>query len=843
MAGIPSIIDLAGVTSDTLSFRLDGAAAFDDSGRSVASAGDVNGDGYGDLIVGAPGASPSGRNDAGSSYVVFGKASGWADLDLGNLGSAGFRLDGAAGSDLSGYSVASAGDVNGDGYGDLVVGAYFADPSGRSSAGSSYVILGKASGFTNLDLGNLGSGGFRLDGAAPVDFRGDLSGYSVASAGDVNGDGFGDIIVGAYLADPSGRGDAGSSYVVFGKASGFTDLDLGNLGDAGFRLDGATPVDFRGDHSGFSVASAGDVNGDGYGDLVVGAPGADPSGRGDAGSSYVILGKASGFTNLDLGNLGSAGFRLDGAVAGDASGFSVASAGDLNGDGYGDIVVGAYTADPSGRAGAGSSYVVFGKASGFTDLDLGNLGPAGFRIGGAGAGDVSGISVASAGDVNGDGYADLIVGATGANPSGRAGAGSSYVVLGKASGFTDLDLGNLGDAGFRLDGAAEDDRSGRSVASAGDLDGDGYDDLVVGAPGADPSGRAGAGSSYVVFGEATAPVARTASGPNLSAFGGDFDDTLTGSAGTDRLVGRGGDDLLLAAADGPDTLDGGAGTDTASFADAAAGVVAVLTTGTVSGGGTLLGIENVTGSAHADVLRGDAGANALVGGDGVDNLLGGAGADTLDGGDGLDIVTYRGSAAVSLDLLGGPGEGGDAEGDVLLGIERLTGTAFGDTLRGSDAADRLDGFHGNDLLAGRAGNDALLGGLGDDTLRGGADRDLLQGGGGADRLEGGAGGDRLTGNGGADLFVWTDAADSVRGDRDAVLDFSRAGGDRLDVAAFDAAFVGSGPFLGGGVASVGWHTAGTTGVEVRLDADGNGTADLVILVAGVARLVEADFVL
>jgi hypothetical protein len=469
------IIDVANLGS--AGFRIDGAAAGDVSGYSVASAGDVNRDGFADLIIGAPGADPSGRSDAGSSYVVFGKASGFSNLNLGNLGSAGFRIDGAAAGDVSGHSVASAGDVNRDGFADLIIGAPGADPSGRSDAGSSYVV----SGSSNLDLANLGSAGFQLNGAA----AGDVSGYSVASAGDVNRDGFADLIIGAPEADPSGRSDAGSSYVVFG----FSNLD--------FRIiDGAA----AGDVSGYSVASAGDVNRDGFADLIIGAPGADPSGRSDAGSSYVVFGKASGFTDIDLGNLGSAGFRIDGAAAGDLSAYSVASAGDVNRDGFADLIIGAPSASPSGRSFAGSSYVVFGKASGFSNLDLGNLGSAGFRIDGAAVRDLSGFSVASAGDVNRDGFADLIIGAPEADPSGRSNAGSTYVVFGKASGFSNLNLGNLGSAGFRIDGAAVDDFSGRSVASAGDVNRDGYADLIVGAYYADPSGRNAAGSSYVIFG-------------------------------------------------------------------------------------------------------------------------------------------------------------------------------------------------------------------------------------------------------------------------------------------------------------------------------------------------------
>jgi len=476
---------------------LNGAAAGDLSGYSVASAGDVNGDGLADVIVGVRFADPSSGADAGSSYVIYGTASP-SDIDLSSLGSSGFRIDGAAAGDNSGWSVASAGDVNGDGRADVIVGAPYADPPSRNAAGSSYVIYGTASP-SNVNLASLdGSSGFRIDGAA----AGDNSGISVASAGDVNGDGRADLIVGAYYADPFSRNLAGSTYVVYGNASP-SDVDLSALGARGFRIDGAG----AGDNSGKSVASAGDVNGDGLADVIVGAPYADPAGlisRSNAGSSYVVYGNASP-SDVDLSSLGSGGFRIDGDSrhAGDNSGWSVASAGDVNRDGFADVIVGAPYADPSSGSSAGSSYVIYGKAAP-SDVDLSFAGFSGFRVDGAAAGDQSGWSVASAGDVNGDGLADVIVGAPYADPSSRADAGSSYVIYGKAS-PSDVDLSSLGSSGFRADGGAAGDLSGYSVASAGDVNGDGRADVIVGAPLANPSSRSGAGSSYL-FGFGTALV-------------------------------------------------------------------------------------------------------------------------------------------------------------------------------------------------------------------------------------------------------------------------------------------------------------------------------------------------
>jgi hypothetical protein len=554
-------------------FRLDGEVAHDLFGISVSNAGDVNGDGFDDVIVGAFGADPNGLS-SGSSYVVFGKASGFsANFDLSTLnGNNGFRLDGVAAHDFSGRSVSNAGDVNGDGFDDLIVGAYGANPNGDSS-GSSYVVFGKASGFSaTMDLSSLdGSDGFRLDGMT----AGDSSGWPVSNAGDVNGDGFDDVIIGAHYAGPNGH-SSGSSYVVFGKASGFSaTMDLSSLdGSNGFRLDGREENDF----SGLSVSTASDVNGDGFDDVIVGAIGAHYAGPNGnwSGSSYVVFGKASGFSaTMELSGLdGSNGFRLDGVAAYDFSGWSVSNAGDVNGDGFDDLIIGATDAD-SNENNSGSSYVVFGKASGFSaTMELSSLdGSNGFRLDGIAENNYSGYSVSTAGDVNGDGFDDVIVGASRASPNGNE-SGSSYVVFGKASGFSaTMELSSLdGSNGFRLDGVSAGDLTGRSVSNAGDVNGDGFDDLIVGAPRADLNGEE-SGSSYIIFG-------RSDFGRDVDFPGTAGDDALTGTkaaerfeagAGNDKMIGRGGADTFYGEA-GDDYIrvadlsfqwvDGGAGRDT-----------------------------------------------------------------------------------------------------------------------------------------------------------------------------------------------------------------------------------------------------------------------------------------
>jgi FG-GAP repeat len=433
-----------------------------------------------------------------------GVASNLDEIDLTNLVSEqGFYINGAAAYDLSGGAVSFAGDINNDGMNDIIIGASYASPYGRSKAGSSYIVYGRIGGYDSpFDLASLNSiQGFRIDGAAAED----LFGSSVSSAGDINNDGIDDIIIGASYADPYGRSRAGSSYVIYGRIGGYgSPLDLANLNSTqGFRIDGATAEDYTGN----SVSAAGDINNDGINDIIVGASRATPLyfpySRVYAGSSYVIYGKTGGYpTPIDLANLNNIQwFRINGAMAGDASGSSVSSAGDINNDGIDDLIIGA----PGSCSGAGSSYVIYGKTGGYsTSVDLASLNNTqGFRINGAMAGDASGISVSSAGDINNDGIKDIIIGAFGASPFGLRNAGSIFIIYGKAGGYnSSLDLASLSSTqGFYVNGAAAGDYTGNSVSAAGDINNDGISDVIIGAYSASPNGNAIAGSTYVVYGK------------------------------------------------------------------------------------------------------------------------------------------------------------------------------------------------------------------------------------------------------------------------------------------------------------------------------------------------------
>ncbi len=543
----------------TNGFVINGLNPGDRFGASVSGAGDINGDGIADLIIGAPSADANGSN-SGSTYIVFGGTTLGLDgsFDLSTLdGSNGFVINGITGNQRLGNSVSDAGDINGDGFDDLIIGA----PSSYYGVGNEFSAVF----FGNADIGSSGSFDLTtLDGSNGL-LLDNFPGYAVNNAGDINGDGFDDLIMGgrSYI-------EGGYSYVIFGGPDVGTNGPLNrNLnGRNGFRIN-YYDVDLNIDRGATrSVSGAGDINGDGIDDLIISTSSfAGVWSSGGPGESFVIFGSTDvgGDGNLNVSSLdGSNGFVIQKKEQSGYFGWSAGSAGDINGDGIADLIIG----DPGGdivdsaeNPYFGKSYIVFGGADiATTGSDLSLLdGSNGFVINSTIPFDKSGYSVSNGGDINGDGIDDLIIGAPGAYRNNDT-AGSTYVVFGGAGigAGGSFDLSTLdGNNGFVIDGIVVGDRLGWSVSGAGDVNADGIDDVIIGAPFADGNGVR-SGSSYVLFGSPVS-VAEATSG-NDTLLGTNAGDVIRGGMGDDLINGRNGNDILLGN-QGNDTLIGGNGDD------------------------------------------------------------------------------------------------------------------------------------------------------------------------------------------------------------------------------------------------------------------------------------------
>jgi hypothetical protein len=491
-------------------YTVNGDSNYDYLGDSVSAAGDVNNDGYADVIVGAPDDDNNGT-DSGSVRIYSG-------FD----GSPLITLNGYNANDQFGMSVSDLGDIDGDGYGEVIIGGNGTVRVVSLVGDWDYDGLSNIIEFTiGTELNNIDSDSDLLtdfteyhgntdplladtDGDGVIDgedtvndwlyfFNGDSAGAgfgeSVSSAGDVNNDGVPDVIVGAPYDDNNGtysgsarifsgldgailytsNGDSGGDYFGLSVSAagdvnndGFADVIVGapyddNNGTSSGSarifsgLDGAILYTFDGDSAydefGWSVSAAGDVNNDGFADVIVGAYGDDNNGSG------------SGSARIFSGRDGAILYTFNGDSNLDYFGRSVSAAGDVNNDGYADVIVGAYGDDNNG-SNSGSARIFSGRDGAIL-----------YTFNGDSGGDYFGLSVSAAGDVNNDGYADVIVGANGDDNNGSS-SGSARILSGRDGAIL-----------YTFNGDSSYDYFGRSVSAAGDVNNDGYADVIVGAPG------------------------------------------------------------------------------------------------------------------------------------------------------------------------------------------------------------------------------------------------------------------------------------------------------------------------------------------------------------------------
>lgn len=479
--------DLAGLNGANGS-RFDGPRSPSSGVFTAASLGDVNGDGFDDVAVASYSFSDT------SAFVVLGKSGAFAPtVSLESLVGAGaFKIIARQSDGFGTLRIDGAGDINADGFDDMLVSAP-AEGSNSNNWEQSFVLYGRGSGFPPIiDLDDLDAqDGFQLVVPTSWTNQSGAVGYSLAGLGDFNGDGVDDFAVGAPGSKVDSQctgstcvGGVGNVFVVFGRSAGFgATVDLSTLdGDNGFRIAAPEASVSKVADLGRTVVAGGDINGDGRADLLVGAPASSLSNVAEGGLAFVIFGSDNATSVMSVAALdGQTGFRIDGDSTFEGFGQIADGVGDVNGDGFDDLAFGRPFAGSWSEL-YGSVRIFLGKAGGFPAARAVSslTGSAGFVIEGPELMEaMAGQKVAGVGDVNDDGFDDIAVSAIHYDINYEGGA--IYIVFGRAA-VTDTSLSAFGaSSGVRLVAAAARAGFPGALASAGDINGDGKSDLMIGA--------------------------------------------------------------------------------------------------------------------------------------------------------------------------------------------------------------------------------------------------------------------------------------------------------------------------------------------------------------------------
>jgi len=473
-------------TSPDEVLRLFGETPDDKAGLAMTS-GDFNGDGINDLLFGASEADENGHS--GSVYILWGSENlhGQDAIDLSLEHPQILQISGENTGDNFG-TWTSAADLNNDGFDELIISAYKAGLKDRNDAGKVYILFGSSelSLAEDFIIKDYSASMTVILGAAAGDHLGFL-----LDKGDINGDGFEDVLMKAYLAEPKGRKSAGESYVLFGSESAheLREIDLNASHDSILRIPGIGDIWGYDDHASWAVGT-GDINGDGCDEILIGSRNSSPLGIDNAGETFVIFGSEdiSGRAEYDLFTEYFNTLKIQGFQRGEGSG-NIVTSGDINNDSYDDIIIGAL--------GAGKVYIVYGNAQieQETSIEL----------------DVTQSNVSSltgtssnlgllpvTGDMNGDGIDDLLIG----EGSAYNRSGAAYIVFGSPEFHDHQNISlNSGQDIIRIYGENSDDMLGfRTII--GDFNGDGKLDAVMSNHGADPYGRDYAGGVVIAWGKA-----------------------------------------------------------------------------------------------------------------------------------------------------------------------------------------------------------------------------------------------------------------------------------------------------------------------------------------------------